>query len=241
VNREEVPRTVTGARPPDESGIPPTVRDYGPTYAAFLDQGRWLLSQQQSRGSSFQGSAVALLGFVGVVLGVLATNQFLAGSRFWAFSSIVGRVGVLLLAASAYAAVRVVTPRRTGTIVMDDTLDDWENLFEPSSAGVPPYEAAKQFAHMLLARDPQLVDSTASGIDAAQRRSPSARKPKQVILDAAETAEHRSLWTTRAAWLLLGAVLALVLVILVPNGDAPALDLPGPSGSATQQAGVPSG
>ncbi len=187
------------------------------TFGAFLDQGRWLLGEQQRRGASFQANAVALLGFDGIVLGILATGDFLVADDFWSFRSVAGRLAVLLLAVSALCAVRVISPRGAGSVVIDDTLDGWEGVYRAPSAGERPFEAEQQFAHMLLARDP--VPATPG--PAARRWRSRRTDGKQVLHDAARLAEFRSDWTRYSGWLLLAALTALVILMSTTAENEP--------------------
>jgi len=174
-------------------------------FAAFLDQGRWLLREQQERGRSFQANAVALLGFDGVVLGILASGDFLASADDWSVQTIAGIGAVAMLAVSAFAAVLVITPRGTGAVVIDDTLDAWQDIH----AGVE-VRANQHFAHMLLAKDPAPATPPESRTQWWRRRAGRL----QVLHQAADLAKVRSRWTRVSAVSLLGAVAALVVVIL---------------------------
>lgn len=171
------------------------------------------MREQQERGRNFQANAVALLGFDGVVLGILASNNFLLAGSYLTARTVFGVLAVLALAVSAFAAVRVITPRGTGSVVIDDTLDAWQDLHHKEGAKVLAFQ---HFAHMLLARDPAPTTSASSEARWWRRRT----GQPQVLHQAAELAKFRSRWTTASAVALLSALAALVAVILVPLFDS---------------------
>lgn len=212
---------------PGDAGQP-DLTAHEPKWASFLDQGRWLLEEQQRRGASFQTTAGTLLGFDGVVLGILASNDFLAADGSWSFRAVVGKVGVLALAASAYAAVRVIAPRAAGSVVIDDTLDAWKDFHDDNEhAKVRP---TQHFAHMLLAKEPAPATTELSRRRWWKRRE----GRRQVLYQAADLAEHRSKWTQRSAWSLMGAVVALVLAVFAaPGTPSSSSTTPTPSPTST--------
>jgi hypothetical protein len=189
------------------------------TWDAFLDQGRWLLGEQQKRTSTFQTNAVALLGFDGVLLallvgtGVVTVTQA-SPTAWWA-----ARVGAAAIAASALCAVAAVVPRSTGTVATSDTLNGWTD-FHVAETHDPAYQAAQHFANMLLASD--AVESDATGrlararakILRRVRRWTRREEPStQVLIAARRLATARGRWTTGAAAFLAAGVLALVVVV----------------------------
>lgn len=203
-----------GSIPLREDSPAPALASHEPVWAAFLDQGRWLLDQQQGRGASFQVTAATLLGFDGVVLSILASSDFLATDGAWSFRAVVGKLGVLALALSAFAAVKVIAPRSTGAVTLDDTLDEWKKYHDDENADVRPVQL---FANMLLSRD--AIPDPATPPRRWCRQSQTA---KQVLHDAAHLADYRSKWAKWSAWSLMGAVLMLVLAVWATPGTTPA-------------------
>lgn len=192
-------------------------------YRAFLEQSRWLLDQEQSRSAGFQKNAVAMLGFAGVVLTFLATNDFLAGAQWWSFVGVFGRIAVILFAFSALFSVRALTPHGTGSVNLEDTIADWAALHNDQLEEKPV--PLQHFTHMLLAIDAKNTDPTKS--HRAKSGGGAPRPPLQVLREAKSLADRRADQATWAARLMAGGVAALMLVVLAPR-DTPGT-APGPA------------
>ena len=123
----------------------PPEADWGPAYSAFLAQAQWHLGEHQRRSTNFVTSAVAILGFDGVVLALLVSSNVLAASStviLW-----VARGGAVLVTASALSALGAMWPRSVNSADRRVTGREWRALFDPARTKDHP---VKVFAEMLL-------------------------------------------------------------------------------------------
>ena len=114
--------------------------------ADFIEQARWLLGWHNARSEAFTTRAVALLGFVGVILALLLQGSGLKGidpSR-WTWTFLVSAVLALLL--SAFFALRTISPKITAMPKVSQLRDWWV----AHSAEPHPGTAAPQIAESLL-------------------------------------------------------------------------------------------
>jgi hypothetical protein len=114
--------------------------------AEFIEQARWLLGWHNARSEAFTTRAVALLGFVGVILALLLQGSGLKGidpSR-WTWSLLVSSVLALLL--SAFFALRTISPKLTAMPKVSQLRDWWV----AHSAEPHPGSTAPQIAESLL-------------------------------------------------------------------------------------------
>lgn len=110
-------------------------------FRAFLDQGRWLLAEQQRRRDSFRTTAATMLGFDGLALtlivGLAPSDARVAG---------VALAGAVAVALSALFAVLACFPKETQSVGVKDTLDGWVQVRH----GTVDYSPTQYFAEMLL-------------------------------------------------------------------------------------------
>ena len=114
--------------------------------ADFIEQARWLLGWHNARSEAFTTRAVALLGFVGVILALLLQGSGLKGidpSR-WTWTLLV--TSVLALLFSAFFALRTISPKVTAMPKVSQLRDWWV----AHSAEPHPGTAAPQIAESLL-------------------------------------------------------------------------------------------
>lgn len=114
--------------------------------ADFIEQARWLLGWHNARSEAFTTRAVALLGFVGVILALLLQGSGLKGidpSR-WTWTFLV--TSVLALLFSAFFALRTISPKVTAMPKVSQLRDWWV----AHSAEPHPGTAAPQIAESLL-------------------------------------------------------------------------------------------
>ncbi len=187
---------------------------YVPQWTAFLGQARWLLEQQQARGARFQETAVAVVGFDGVLLAVLVSGDALShlprqGLAWW--SAIVGST---LLVLSSLAGVMSIKPRATNAVGASDTLNAWAELKEYGS-----WDRANQhFAEMLLNPSPRNEEPASPRERRAARWRGRLRvpgPPAQPLLAAAHLAGVRGRWAARSAGLLVVGLGCLAVAMIV--------------------------
>lgn len=205
-----------------------------PRYDAFLAQAHWLLEQQQRRSAAFQQTAVALVGFDGVLLAVLASGDTIAtvGKSPAAFWATIGAAVLILL--SAGAGVMAILPRSTSAVTAKETVEQWHQL---NRGGGTHDRDVQHFAEMLLAIDPPST-SKPTPVDRIQAwwRTKRARDPvpTQPLKASELLATARGTWTSRSGVLLVGGLLC-VAVVLISNTVASAV-ADAPTDSATHVA-----
>lgn len=182
-------------------------------HLAFLEQARWLLEQQQRRAATFQQTSVALVGFDGVLLALLLSNDTLGtfvrySAAWWA-----GTIAALLFALSALIGVLVLVPFGMYSVPADTTISHWAKQLV-----TPDWDRSTQhFAHMLLVEAPP--ERGADSRPARFRRWWRARLhmkplPMQPLRSAERLATRRGRLTTTSAFTLLGGIIALVVVLV---------------------------
>ena len=189
---------------------------YVPQWSAYLDQARWLLEQQQRRGAGFQQTAVALIGFDGVLLAVLVSGDALGTvSRYDAawWATIIGAASLVV---SAAAGVMTILPRQTNAVGAKDTLKGWAKLKKKGA-----WDRANQhFAEMLLNPAPKRDAPKSRWARWARRwrtRLRLAEPPTQPLKAATHLATIRGRWTTASAWfLVLGLACLAVALFAAP-------------------------
>lgn len=114
--------------------------------ADFIEQARWLLEWHNARSEALTTRAVALLGFVGVILALLLQGSGLKGidpSR-WTWALLVASVFALLI--SATFALRTISPQVTAMPKVSQLREWWAaHRAEPH-----PGTATPQIAESLL-------------------------------------------------------------------------------------------
>lgn len=197
------------------------LQEYRAHYAAYLEQGRWLLEEQHKRGVGFQQNAVALLGFDGVMLAFMASADFLGPVDLsgGGVAGAAGMVGVVLVATSAFASVLVLIPRAAGGVSIEDATTHWAELHEKGKSD--EYDATQHFAHALLNSNPLVVPpatrfARARSQIAADLRRWSGRPPvsAQVLVAARDLASLRGRMVAWSAFFLAAGVIALMVRLL---------------------------
>lgn len=182
-------------------------------FESFLDQARWLLEQQQRRSATFQQTAVALLGFDGVLLAVLVSAATLSGRSQQPAARWATVAAAIFIVASSAAGVLAILPRSTSAASASLTVKSWSEFHANGGYG----RDAQHFAEMLLAADPPSTSTMTlrEHLDAwwrhRRRREPI---PTQPLLAAEELSGTRAAWASRSGWLLLGGVVCLAVALI---------------------------
>lgn len=194
---------------------------YQPHYQAFLDQGRWLLEQQQRRSDVFQQGAIALVGFDGILIAILASGDALGSTTRYsaAWWAVIAGAGLFLV--SALCGVVALIPRQTNTVPAASTVRAWREFRREGGFD----RDALRFADMLLASKPKAAASRPTWglrLRARARKLLALPKPKRQPLRAAEQlASVRGTWTLRAGVLLIAGLFALLVVLIVSPVPTP--------------------
>lgn len=175
---------------------PPPETPWEPHYRAFLDQGRWLLADQQRRRQGFRNTAATLLGFDGVALTLLIG---LAPSDRWVAG--IALLGAIAVGASAWFAVQTLLPKDADSVGVDDTLNGWVAVRQ----GTLHYSPIQHFAEMLLTTPEARAGDEDEGDNG----------DAQVLRSNTRGASEDGNRLARSAWSLLVAVLVLILAIAV--------------------------
>jgi hypothetical protein len=203
-------------------------------YAAFLDQARWLLDQEQRRGAAFQQSAVALVGFDGVLLTLLVSSSAIGATTRYGLSWWSTVTGATLFALSAFAGVLALVPWSTYFVVSSETVDAWTEFRTQPTWNTSTYH----FAHMLLAPDPPVRGSERWWPRVVRKVRALTHRPEpptQVLRSAERLSSRRGRWTATSGWLLVGGVIALLVgLFALPAVSPPAAPQPSSQPSAVQ-------
>ena len=184
------------------------------SYASFLEHARWVVEVQERRGAGFQQTAVAVLGFDGVILTILIS---LRPSWDSLASNLVTGFAALFVVVSGIFAVLALVPR--GVVVADteQLLDQWAAIFEPPpDAPIHPTATRAALAASLQSRDLEVVPAPRSRWSRRWRR-PSGR-PLQPIQAAEDLANTRAAHLKRAAWFLVVGLATVVAAWLTSLG-----------------------
>lgn len=173
---------------------PPAESPWEPHYRAYLDQGRWLLADQQRRRDGFRGAAATLLGFDGIALTLLIG---LAPSDPWIAA--IALAGALAVGVSAWFAVRALLPRGTDSVGAQDTLDGWVRVRQ----GTLDHSVTLHFAEMLLTTP----EARAGDVDEGDNGE------AQVLRSNIEGTNHVGMALARSATSLLVAVTLLIAAV----------------------------
>lgn len=190
-----------------------------PRFTAFLDQARWLLEQQQRRSTNLQQTAVALIGFDGVLLAVLVSGDSLSTSIRHSTSWWTTVIGAGLIVMSSIAGVMAIRPRPIYVAGADLTVDEWAKLHTEATWD----RATQHFAEMLLAADPPLTDTSTRVAHVVAwwrtklRRAP---LPRQPILAAEHLSNVRARWSSWAGWLLVAGLACLAATLATTTEPA---------------------
>jgi hypothetical protein len=171
-------------------------------HRAFLDQARWHQDQQRQRTASFQTNAAALLGFNGVLLGLLVTGGMLGNSAVFSIAWWAGLAAVVAFTVSAGISISALVPAGTAVVGAGATIQQWGDHLAQGGYDDSTY----QFAHMLLG-----TNHTAAG-DRKLRR-PATTQPLRA---AEESASKRGRRVLSAGLALLVGVIALAVALIAP-------------------------
>lgn len=213
-------RATTGsvARPQAAAAVDPYDRDR-PQFVAYLDQARWLLEQQQRRGASFQQTAVAVIGFDGVLLAVLVSGDSLGSTGRYTGAWWATVTSAALFVLSSLAGVLALRPRATNAVAAGLTIDAWKDLHDQGSWN----RAHQHFAEMLLSPDPPVAGRPRRA-DRLRRRWRAfwrlPEPPRQPLLAATHLATVRGRWVTGAAALLVAGLASLGIALLTAQETA---------------------
>ena len=192
---------------------------YQPQFRSYLEQARWLLEQQQRRSQSFQQTAVAMIGFDGVLLALLVSSGALRAAHQqvpWGFTV----AAALALALSSLAGVATIVPRYTDAVGAAQTVEAWATFKQVGGWD----QSTEHFAEMLLAADPPLegkpgpAERVASWFRALARRP---EPPRQPLLAATRLASVRGRWAGWSGALLAAGVTCLAVALVVGPAPAP--------------------
>lgn len=203
-----------------------------PRFAAFLDQARWLLAEQQRRGASFQQAAVALVGFDGVLLALLIGNDTLRDVDRYSLPWWAAILGALFFVGSAIVGLRALRPTPIYSSKVEATVKAWQTFITEGSEKEDVYH----FAHMLLVTDPPTEGLKSDPLRWEYLRRALGRPspPTQPLIAAEQLATHRGTLAMRASRLLVGGILALFAFLLsVPPADTQPISPQGGQPSAT--------
>lgn len=188
-------------------------------HLAYLEQARWLLEQQHRRSATFQQTAVALVGFDGVLLALLLSNDTLSTFVRYDLPWWAGTLSSVLLAASALAAVLALVPAGTHSVSAARTIEGWAEHLAKGGWD----DSTQFFAQMLLIKNPPEdgADSRAARFG-SWWRSRLGKKPlsKQPIRSAERLATRRGWLTTTSAFLLFGGIIGLLVVLVASPAAA---------------------
>lgn len=187
-------------------------------YQTFIDQGRWLLDQQQKRGAAFQQTATTLVGFDGVLLAVLVAGDPLDGwtrysTPWWAFA-----VAGVMLVLSAAAGVLALVPRQTPSVDAEDAIKAWARFCEEAGWR----EEEQHFAHMIFTTEAVTASGTrGQGTTRSWWAArPWRRIPQQALLAAEHLATVRGRWATAAGGLLVSGLTAMLIGFVATSAAA---------------------
>jgi hypothetical protein len=184
----------------------PPVPEPASDVPVFLDQARWLVDHHWRRSDGFERKAVAILGFVGVVIVLIPQGlepvAKLTG-RAHAVAVALGCATVTFLIVSAAAAVAALWTRKGASVSIADTRGLWLDR----RRGQMATEADVTFTEWLL--DADALSAHRNAIAAGDLTQPLVTSPVQALSDEAQS---RGLWFTVSATSLALALLLLSLI-----------------------------
>lgn len=193
---------------------------YEPQFAAYLEQARWHLDQQQRRASSFQQTAVAIIGFDGVLLAVLVSGDALSGVTRNTLTWWLVVAGAAVLVLSSLVGLGAVRPRATNVVGANLTVTAWADF----NANGGWNNTTQHFAEMLLAanppseREPSWQGRIAATVRAKTGRPQPSRQP---LLAATHLANARGRWASWSGALLAVGIALLAAALMAAPADAP--------------------
>lgn len=166
---------------------PPDLTGFG----AFLEQARWLFDRQWQRADAFERKAIALLGFDGVLVGLLVTAaaQLRPSERTGAVEAFACLAAATALVCALFC-VQVLRPRVYEGVGVKQLREDWVGALEREIGAVEndrPW-VERSFAEQFLHGSPD---------------APGEGPLASVQSDASE----RGQWLERATWAMLVSVL----------------------------------
>lgn len=135
--------------------------------ADFIEQARWLLEWHNKRSEAFTTRAVAVLGFVGVVLALLLQGAGLNGIKATGWTWTFLGASLLSLLISGLLAVLTITPHPTAVPSVAQLRHWWKR----HAAGPVKGSSAPQIAESLLnGGDLSEVSAVSAAMEDADRR-----------------------------------------------------------------------
>lgn len=167
-------------------------RDFVAEKEAFYSHAKWLLEWHNKRSDGFNSRAVALLGFVGVTLALLASGVNSSNATYDETSvRLLAAVGTALLLACAFFCFRTLTARTTTMAALGEFRTAWHQFMHaPSSGGIQA----------------QVVEDLLHGNDLASTESPLDQAKKE--------ADDRAYSFQRATWILFAAVIVFAALFM---------------------------
>ncbi|MCG2797816.1 MAG: hypothetical protein L6367_04660 [Cellulomonas sp.] len=202
-------------------------------HAAFLAQARWLLEQQHRRAATFQQTAVALVGFDGVLLALLISDGTIGASMRWSMSWWFGLVAAVMFAVSSIFGVLAIVPFNNYSVTSRQTREAWDKYLTEGGWDTSTYH----FTHMLLAPNPpeQGHDRLPARFGRAWRALLGRKNPPtQPIVSSERLATRRGKLTAWSAWSILIGIFALAALLLTSPVNAGTRD-PEPSQTPVTQ------
>lgn len=157
--------------------------------ADFIEHARWLLEWHNARSEALTTRAVALLGFVGVILALLLQGSGLKGIEASPLTSILFVASVFVLLLCAFFALRTISPEPTAMPKVSQLRESWATY----TAKPYPGTTAQQIAESLLNGQKLTEDSALSS--------------------ALEHADSRAKWFSYSTKSMLVALLLLSLLL----------------------------
>ena len=201
-------RLVKGRPPREESEEDPHT-PFVEAYQDYLEHARWIFEVQERRGVAFQQTALAVLGFDGVILSIVLGLQ--PASRGLVPAVLTG-LAALLVVSSSVSAVRALLPRAVSFASTEKLVDQWGEIFEPPTGqpALHPSATRSSLAASLLSRDLE-VDGAVGGTQRHGRAGKPSEAPDQPLLALEHLVDLRAGHLKRASWLLVAGLALSVL------------------------------
>lgn len=184
---------------------------YVGAYGDLLEHARWLIEAQERRGAGFQQTAVAVLGFDGVILAILiglTVPETATGAQVAATV-----VAALAVIGSAVLAVLALVPRSVSVASTDQLIDQWRSIFDPQAPERPSQGSLRAYlVATILSQDlePGTSEGAATKTSAISPEEKSGA-PRQPLDAATRVADKRAGHLKWSAWSLLLGLAAIVV------------------------------